>query len=54
MSNRKSSAATGTFGFGAALAINISWGLNHSIGLAIWHGLLNWWYVIYHWLIGVY
>ena len=39
---------------GAALAMIISWSLNHSIGWAIWHGILGWLYVIYHWVSGVY
>ena len=33
--------------FGTALAIVISWSLNHSILWAIIHGLLSWFYVIY-------
>ena len=39
---------------GQILAMIISWGLEHSIGWAIWHGMLGWIYVIYHWIIGVY
>jgi len=34
-------------GFGAALAMAISYDTNHSIVWAIVHGLLNWIYVIY-------
>lgn len=34
--------------FGSALAIAISWSLNHSILWAIIHGLLSWVYVIYY------
>ncbi|MCB1460841.1 MAG: hypothetical protein KDJ23_13740 [Rhodoblastus sp.] len=34
-------------GFGAALAMVMSYDTNHSIGWAIIHGLLNWFYVIY-------
>jgi len=33
--------------FGSALAIAISWSVNHSILWAIFHGLLGWFYVIY-------
>ncbi len=33
-------------GFGAALAIAISWSVNHSIVWAVVHGLLSWFYVI--------
>jgi hypothetical protein len=32
---------------GAAIAVTISWSLNHSILWAILHGLLSWLYVIY-------
>jgi hypothetical protein len=37
---------------GCSLAIVISYSLNHSIGWAIWHGILSWIYVIYRWIIG--
>lgn len=33
--------------FGSALAMVISWSVNHSILWAIVHGLLSWLYVIY-------
>jgi len=32
---------------GVAVAVQISWSANHSAGWAIWHGILNWIYVIY-------
>jgi len=32
---------------GSALAIAISWSVNHSILWAIFHGILSWLYVIY-------
>ena len=35
-------------GFGSALAICISWSVNHSILWAILHGILSWVYVIYY------
>jgi hypothetical protein len=35
-------------GFGSALAIAISWSVNHSILWAIIHGLLSWIYVVYY------
>lgn len=38
-------------GFGAALAIAISWSLNKSLFWAIVHGLLGWIYVVYYALI---
>lgn len=34
--------------FGSALAISISWSLNHSILWAIIHGFFSWLYVIYY------
>jgi hypothetical protein len=33
--------------FGTALAIVISWSVNHSILWAIIHGLFSWFYVVY-------
>ena len=35
-------------GLGSALAITISWSVNHSILWAIIHGLLSWIYVVYY------
>ncbi len=34
-------------GFGSALAMAISFNVNHSLGWAILHGLFSWIYVIY-------
>ena len=34
--------------FGSALAIAISWSVNHSIVWAIVHGVFSWFYVIYY------
>lgn len=34
--------------FGSALAIAISWSVNHSILWAIVHGILSWLYVLYY------
>ena len=34
--------------FGTALAIAISWSVNHSLFWAIVHGLLSWVYVVYY------
>ncbi len=34
--------------FGTALAIAISWSVNKSVLWAILHGLLSWFYVIWH------
>ena len=39
--------ATGALGFGAMLAITISYCHNPSIGWAILHGLLSWLFVVY-------
>ncbi|MGD2131128.1 MAG: hypothetical protein PVJ33_04880 [Lysobacterales bacterium] len=47
MSNRNDAAKAG-IGFGAALAIAISWSANKSILWAILHGILSWFYVIYY------
>jgi len=46
--SRSSHAAKVGVGFGAALAITISWSANHSILWAIVHGILSWFYVIYY------
>ncbi|MCH8023704.1 MAG: hypothetical protein IIB43_03255 [Candidatus Marinimicrobia bacterium] len=34
--------------FGTALAIAISWSLNHSVLWAIIHGVFSWLYVVYY------
>jgi len=38
---------------GVAVAVQISWSINHSIGWAVFHGFLNWFYVVYRWVVGV-
>lgn len=38
---------------GVAVAVQISWSINQSVGWAIWHGILNWIYVIYRLIVGV-
>lgn len=38
---------------GVILAVIISWTLNHSIGWAIFHGFLGWFYVIYRWILTI-
>jgi hypothetical protein len=38
-------------GFGTALAITISWSVNHSIIWAIIHGFFSWAYVLYYALV---
>lgn len=35
-------------GLGAAIAVTISWSINHSILWCIVHGVCNWAYVIYY------
>ena len=47
MSDRYTPVRAG-IGFGSALAIAISWSVNHSIIWAIIHGILSWLYVIYY------
>ena len=37
-------------GFGSALAMAVSFGLNKSIFWAIIHGILGWLYVLYAWM----
>ncbi|HEX7547176.1 MAG TPA: hypothetical protein VF368_10640 [Gemmatimonadaceae bacterium] len=44
----KSEAARTGISFGSALAIAISWGIDHSIIWAIIHGFFSWLYVIYY------
>ena len=51
MSSQSTATSTG-ISAGCALAIAISYGLNHSIAWAIWHGVLGWIYVIYRWIVG--
>lgn len=41
------SATTNGLGFGAALAMTVSYATNHSIGWAILHGICGWFYVAY-------
>ena len=48
MSNPGSGAAKAGIGLGSAIAVAISWSLNKSILWAIVHGVLSWFYVIYH------
>ncbi len=35
-------------GFGSALAMAVSFNVNHSLGWAILHGLFGWFYLIYY------
>jgi hypothetical protein len=46
--SRSADATKAGVGFGTALAITISWSVNHSIIWAMFHGLLSWFYVIYY------
>lgn len=43
-----SNATSAGISMGCALAMIISWSLNHSILWAIWHGICGWLYVIYY------
>ncbi len=52
--NHRSGAATAGIGFGSALAMILSFQLNHSILWAIVHGLCSWFYVVYRALKGNY
>jgi hypothetical protein len=46
--NRSVEVAKTGITFGTALAIAISWSVNHSLFWAIVHGLLSWVYVVYY------
>lgn len=48
MPNSNREAARYGITFGTALAIAISWSVNKSVLWAILHGLLSWFYVIWH------
>jgi len=45
---RQSYSASSGIGFGAAIAITISWSINKSIWWCIIHGVCNWFYIIYY------
>ena len=47
MSKTTTSVSAGT-AFGVALAITVSWSVNHSIAWAILHGICSWAYVVYY------
>jgi len=47
MSDSNSTVSAG-IGFGSALAITISWSVNHGILWAILHGIFGWLYVVYY------
>lgn len=36
------------FSIGGAMAMILSWSINHSIGLMFLHGVCGWFYVIYY------
>jgi len=44
---RSTNYAKAGVGFGSALAITISWSVNHSITWAVIHGFFSWAYVLY-------
>ena len=46
--NRTSEAVNHGITLGAAMAIAISWSVNHSILWALLHGVFSWAYVIYY------
>jgi hypothetical protein len=48
MSSDRYSPVRAGIGFGSALAIAISWSVNHSILWAIIQGIFSWAYVIYY------
>lgn len=51
MNETSKSTGIGTFtAIGVAIAVQISWAFNASVGWAIWHGILGWVYVLYRWI----
>lgn len=44
----KETGVTWIGGLGMAIAVAISWSVNHGIWWAIWHGFCSWIYVIYY------
>ena len=47
MSDNKTTAASGGISLGSAIAVVLSWQLNHSVWWMILHGFLGWLYIIY-------
>ena len=45
---RSRTVVTNGVSLGSAIAVTISWSVNHSIVWAIFHGLLSWFYVLYY------
>lgn len=43
-----SQAVSSGIGMGCALAMTISWSVNHGIWWAVLHGIFGWGYVIYY------
>jgi hypothetical protein len=48
MSEVKTTATSNGISLGTAIAVVISWSVNHSILWAILHGVFSWVYVIYY------
>jgi hypothetical protein len=48
MADSRGNAAKVGIGFGSALAMTISWSVNHSILWAIIDGIFSWFYVVYY------
>lgn len=48
MSDKKGNAGSSGIGLGCVLALVLSWSANHSVGYAILHGILSWFYVLYY------
>ena len=47
---RKTHTVKVSLSLGSFLAVCLSWGVNHSIGWAIFHFFCSWWYVLYYFL----
>lgn len=48
MENKNNYSGGGGIGIGTVIAIILSWTKWHSIGWAILHGILSWFYVLYY------
>ena len=41
-------------GLGSIIAVVVSWSVNHSIGWAILHGIISWFYIVNRLIVGGY
>jgi len=45
--NTQSSGGSAGVGFGAVIAIILSWSINHSVWWCLLHGFFGWFYILY-------